>query len=83
MSFLKSYIIVKRYDFKSESCFSCVLGIPGLAVVGELDFADTNLPWDLLIMILPLCLAFWLSLMLADLSLTEACLSCKPVSQCS
>ena len=36
MSFLKSYIIIMRCDFKSESCFSGVLGYPELAVVGEL-----------------------------------------------
>ena len=51
--------------------------------MGELDFHDTNLPWVLLLMILPLCLAIWLSLVLADLSLSEACLSCKPVCQYS
>jgi hypothetical protein len=27
-----------RCDFKSESCFSVVLGYPGLAVVEELGF---------------------------------------------
>jgi hypothetical protein len=37
MSYLKSSIIIMRCDFKSESCFSVVLGYPGLAVVGELD----------------------------------------------
>ena len=51
--------------------------------MGELDFHDTNLPWVLLLMILPLCLAIWLSLVLAALSLSEACLSCKPVCQYS
>jgi hypothetical protein len=34
MPFLKSYTSIMRYDFKSESCFSGVLGYPGLAVVG-------------------------------------------------
>jgi hypothetical protein len=37
MSLLKFSIIIMRCDFKSESCFSGVLGYPGLAVVGELD----------------------------------------------
>jgi hypothetical protein len=36
MSFLNSSIIIMRYDFKSESCFSGVLGYLGLAIVGEL-----------------------------------------------
>jgi hypothetical protein len=36
MSFLKSSIIIKRSDFRSESCFSGVLGYPGFAMVGEL-----------------------------------------------
>ena len=35
MSFLKVSIIVMGCDFKSESCFSGVLGYLGLAVVGE------------------------------------------------
>ena len=42
MSFLKSSIIIMRYDFKSESCFSGVLGYPGLAVVGELGSDDAK-----------------------------------------
>ena len=83
MLFLKSSIIIMRYDFKSETSFSCVLGYPGLALVGELDVDDTNLPWVLLLMILPLCPALWLSLMLADLSLIEACLPCESVCQYS
>jgi hypothetical protein len=40
MSFLKSYIIIMRCDFKSESCFSGVLGYPELTVVGVLGFDD-------------------------------------------
>jgi hypothetical protein len=40
MSFLKSSIIIMRCDFKSESCFSQVLGYPRLAVVGELGSND-------------------------------------------
>jgi hypothetical protein len=31
-----------RYDFKSESCFSGILGYPELTVVGELDFKDAK-----------------------------------------
>ena len=42
MSFLKSSIIIMRCDFKSESCFSGVLGYPGLAVVGELGSDDAK-----------------------------------------
>ena len=42
MSFLKSSIIIMRFDFKSESCFSCVLGYPGLFVVGELVSDDAK-----------------------------------------
>jgi hypothetical protein len=42
MSFLKSYIIIMRCDFKSESCFSSVLGYSGLAVVGELGSDDAK-----------------------------------------
>jgi hypothetical protein len=41
ISFLKSSITIMRYDFKSESCFSGVLGYPGLAMVGEL------VPWNM------------------------------------
>jgi hypothetical protein len=36
MPFLKSSISIMRYDFKSESSFSDMLGYPGLAVVGVL-----------------------------------------------
>jgi hypothetical protein len=31
-----------RCDFKAESCFSGVLGYPGLNVVGELGFDDAK-----------------------------------------
>ena len=44
MSFLKSYISIMKYDFKSSSCFSGVLGYPGLAVVGELGSDGAMLP---------------------------------------
>ena len=36
MSFLNFFIIFNRWDFRSESCFSGMLGHPGLGVVGEL-----------------------------------------------
>jgi hypothetical protein len=36
ISSLKASITFMRSDFRSESCFSGVLGFPGLAVVGEL-----------------------------------------------
>jgi hypothetical protein len=42
MSFLKSSVIILRYDFKSESCFSGVLGYPGLAMVEELSSIDVK-----------------------------------------
>jgi hypothetical protein len=35
-------IIIMRCDFKSESCFSGVLGDPGLIVVGELGSNDAK-----------------------------------------
>jgi hypothetical protein len=34
--FLMSSTSIKRYDFKSESCFSGVLGYPGLDEAGVL-----------------------------------------------
>jgi hypothetical protein len=42
MSFLKSSISIMRYDFKYESCFSSVLGYPGLTVVGVLGSDDVK-----------------------------------------
>jgi hypothetical protein len=42
MSFLKYSIINMRCDFKSESCFSVVLGYPGLTVVGEVVSDDAK-----------------------------------------
>jgi hypothetical protein len=38
-----------RYDLKFISCFSGVLGNPGLAVVGELGSDDVNYLWFLLL----------------------------------
>jgi hypothetical protein len=40
--FLKSSIIIISCDFKSESCFSDVLGYPGLTMVGELGSDDAK-----------------------------------------
>jgi hypothetical protein len=40
MFFLKSSIM--RDYFRSESCFSSVLGFPGLAVMGELGSDDAK-----------------------------------------
>jgi hypothetical protein len=42
MSFLKSFISIMRCDFKSKSCFTSVLGYPGLAVVEELGSDDAK-----------------------------------------
>jgi hypothetical protein len=36
VSFLNSTITIMRCNFKSESCFSSLMGYPGIAVVGEL-----------------------------------------------
>jgi hypothetical protein len=35
-AFLKSFTSIMRYDFKSKSYFSGVLGYPGLALLGVL-----------------------------------------------
>jgi hypothetical protein len=40
MTFLKFSIIAMRCNFQSESCFSALLGYPGLAVVGGLGSDD-------------------------------------------
>jgi hypothetical protein len=40
--FLKSSISIMRCDFKTKTCFSGVLGYPGLAVVGELGSDDAK-----------------------------------------
>jgi hypothetical protein len=42
MSFLMSSIIIMRCDFKSQSCFSGVLGYSGLSAVGELGSDDAK-----------------------------------------
>ena len=43
-SFLKPSISIMSYDFKSKSCFSGMLGYPGLVVVGELGLDGAILP---------------------------------------
>jgi hypothetical protein len=48
-----------RYDFESESCFSGVLGYPGLAEVGVLGSDDAEQSWFLLVRFL--CLPFTIS----------------------
>ena len=45
--FLMSSTSIMRYDFKSESCFSGVLGYPGLAEVGVLCSDDGEWSWIL------------------------------------
>jgi hypothetical protein len=67
--------------FKCKSCFSGVLGYPGLAMVGELDSDDTKYLWFLLIKFLCFFLLsgyLWCYLLL--LVLTAACSSCDPVN---
>ena len=46
ISSLKSSIIFMRWDSRSESCSSDVLGHPGLAVVGELGSDGARLHWS-------------------------------------
>jgi hypothetical protein len=50
-----------------DSRFSCVLVYSGLAVVGELASDDAHIFWLLLLMVLHLCLAIWISLVFVDL----------------
>ena len=72
MSFLKSSTSIMRYDFKSESCFSGVLGYPGLAEVGVLGSGDGEWSWFLLVRFLCLPFTIWKSLVLMlKLSLAE------------
>ena len=49
MFFLKFPISIMKYDFKSESCFSGVLGYLGLTVVGALGSDDARHYWFLLL----------------------------------
>jgi|AATE01.1.fsa_nt_gi hypothetical protein len=60
-----------RCDFKSESCFSGVLGYSGLTVVGELGSDYAKQPLFLLLIFLPLPLAIWLSLVLAGFAVSD------------
>ena len=84
MSFLKPSISIMSGDFKSKSCFSSVLGNPGLAVVGELGLGGAMSPWFLLATFLSLIFAIWLSLVLVCPAVSGWSLShlwaCKPVS---
>ena len=48
-----------RYDFKSESCFSGVLGYPGLDEVGVLGSDDGEWSWFLLVRFLRLPFTIW------------------------
>jgi hypothetical protein len=59
MPFLKSSTTIMRYDFKSESCFSGVLGYPGLAEVGVLGSDNGEWTWSLLVIFLCLPFAIW------------------------
>ena len=60
-----------KYDFKSESCFSDVLGYPGLSVLGVLGSDDSEWSWFLLVMILGLTFAIWKSLALVVIAVTD------------
>ena len=73
-----------RYNFKINSCFSGVLGYLGLAVVGELGSDVAMRPWFLLVVLLCLPFAIWLSLVLVGIVVSGWSLfllwACKPVS---
>ena len=75
MSFLKSSISIMKCGFKSRSWFSGVLSYPGLAVVVELCLDGAIFPWFLLVMFLCLPFAIWMSLMLADVAVSDCGLS--------
>jgi hypothetical protein len=49
MPVLRSSIHIMRYDFKSESPFSGMLGYPGLSVLGVLGSDDAEWSWFLLV----------------------------------
>ena len=59
MLFLKSSTSIMRYDLKSESCFSGVLGYPGLIVVCVLGSYDAEWSWFLLVIFIQLSFAIW------------------------
>ena len=64
--FLKASIIFMRWDFRSLSCFSGVLGYLRLAIVGNWVLMVPNC-----IRFLHLHLAIWLSLVLTGLSVSD------------
>jgi hypothetical protein len=64
MPFLKSSTTIMRYDVKSVSYFSGVLGFPGLVVLGILGSDDAQCSWFLLVRFLRLPFAIWKSLVL-------------------
>ena len=70
MSSLESTITFKRWDFRSEPCFSDVLAYPGLIVVGEHGLDGTKWSWFLLLIFLCLPLASWLFLVLTGLAVS-------------
>ena len=64
-----------EYDFRSASWFSGVLGCTSLAV-GELGSDGAKTHWLLLLILLSLLIAIWLSLVLIGLG----CLCQEPAS---
>ena len=75
MSFFCSSSSIMTSDFKSKSCFSGVLGHPGLAIVGELGSDAAILPRFLLVTFLHLTFAIFSSLTLVGLVVTGWCLN--------
>jgi hypothetical protein len=59
MLFLKSSTSIMRYDIKSESYFSGVLGYPGLIVVCVLGSYHAEWSWFLLVIFIQLSFAIW------------------------
>jgi hypothetical protein len=51
-----------RHDLKPVSCFSGVLGYPGLALVGVLGSDVAQCSWFLLVIFLHLSFTIWKSL---------------------
>ena len=70
MSFSISSTSIMKYDFKSESCFSDVLGYPGLSVLGVLGSDDSEWSWFLLVGFLGLPFTIWQSLVLDILAVS-------------
>jgi hypothetical protein len=77
MSSLRSSIIFIRWEFRSESFFSGVLGNPLLAVVGELGSEVAKWNWFLFLMFLCLPLVWVFQVLTGLLSLTGFCPSCE------